>query len=206
MEYGTDYPNATGHDDGAAEQMPNFETSTLFILLYAYQKFTGDTKFVQQYMPLLNGYAAWLADHSRFPAAQLMNIDTLPAVANQTLLSTMSTIALKAASKVTGNSAYAQLADANVASIYYNGLGLDGPTPKESKHFTTRYGKDDTWSIMFPAFADIVLNLSTFPAEAYAMQSRWYEKQMKADGLPFASLGHKGKTVKWGITDISMCT
>ena len=38
----TDYPNATGHDDGVEEHMPVFETSALFILLYAYQELTGD--------------------------------------------------------------------------------------------------------------------------------------------------------------------
>lgn len=45
----SDYPNATGHDDGREEHMPLFETSSLFILFYAYQKYTGDASWTKQY-------------------------------------------------------------------------------------------------------------------------------------------------------------
>ena len=30
--------------------MPVFETSSMFILFYAYQKYTGDTSWAQQYL------------------------------------------------------------------------------------------------------------------------------------------------------------
>lgn len=51
-DIGTHYPNATGHDDGIDEHMPLFETSSLFILLLAYQKFSGHTSFAAEYSSL----------------------------------------------------------------------------------------------------------------------------------------------------------
>jgi hypothetical protein len=118
----------------------------------------------------------------------------------------MSTIALRAASKVTGNTTYYDIADSNVNAIYSNSLGLDGSTTASSTHFTYNYGKDETWGVLYPAFADVLLNLSTFPSEAWTMQSNWYLKQMQPAGLPFAELARKGypaHTSIWGVTDIS---
>ena len=210
-----DYPNATGHNDGLAESMPNFETASLFILLQAYLKFTGDAGFAQRYMSLLKGnihhisfvrskslmkslgYAEWLADHSLHPASQLMNVDFIRPTANQTLLSIMSTIALKAAYHVTSNITYSRIADSNVEAIYNSGLGLDAART----HFTYNHGVDETWGVLYPAFADVALNLGTFPSRAWDMQSTWYSKQMTQFGLPFGRT--KGASLEWGSTDIS---
>ena len=55
--------------------MPIFETSTLFILLYAYQKLTGDAAFVQQYESLLYQYAEYMAPRSLYLDSQLISVD-----------------------------------------------------------------------------------------------------------------------------------
>lgn len=201
-----DYPNATGHPSGQAEQMPNFETSVLFILLYAYQKLTDDTAYAQQYTSLLEGYAQYLAPRSLYPAAQLISVDFIRPRANETGLAIQSVIGLNAAGLVTGNQTYSDLASQYAYEIYERGLGLDGSTPSNSTHFTFVYDNNNSWNVLFPAFSDVVLNLSTFPASAWALQSDWYETQFQAGGLPFADpvfgpLGRPMQRFKWGLTD-----
>lgn len=203
----TAYPNATGHDNGNAESMPLFETSTLFILLYTYQKYTGDTTWAQQYLGLLEGYAEYLAANTLYPASQLISVDAINAAPNQTALAIQSVIGLKAASIVTGNNTYATLADSYAKTIYDDGLGLDGSSPADSTHFTYYYGQSATWNVVFAAFSDVLLNLSTFPSSAWEMQSKWYLSQMQQGGLPFAGpstdLAYTGRPLTWGLSDWS---
>lgn len=191
-----DYPNATGHDNGRAEQMPLFETSSLFILLLAYEKLTGDTAYARQYTPLLKGYAEWLANgNSLYPSSQLISVDSIPGKANQTGLAIQSAIGLKAASELLRDSKYEALAAAHVNELYYNALGLDGDTLESSTHFTYYHHQNETWNVLFPAFSDVVLNLSTFPAEAWALQSKWYEQAISSLGLSWSD------STKWGLLD-----
>ena len=192
----SDYPNATGHDDGQAEQMPLFETSTLFILLLAYEKLTGDRAYARQYDTLLRGYAGWLAnDNSLYPSSQLISVDSIAGQPNQTGLAIQSAIGLKAASALLGDSKYADLASANVNEIWDNGLGLDGTGPDDSSHFTYYYGKDTTWNVLFPAWSDVLLGLDTFPEEAWALQSSWYLNVIGELGLSWSDF------TQWGLLD-----
>lgn len=201
------YPNVTGHDDGKDEPMPLFETSALFILLYAYQELTGDDAFAQQYQRLLQGYADYMATRSLYPDSQLISVDTIHATANQTGLAIQCAIGLSAAGILLNNSTYADIAKTNAEEIYDNALGLDGTTPHNSMHFTYNYGKSSTWNVLFPAFSDILLNLNTFPKEAWDLQSSWYEQQIQPGGLPFAGpsnyTNYTGDPIIWGLTDWS---
>jgi hypothetical protein len=205
-----DYPNATGHDDGREEHMPNYETSALFILLYAYELLTGDTTYASQYQDLLHGYADWLALHALYPEAQLISVDVIRPTANQTGLAVQSVIGLKAASFLINNTTHSQFAADFVNQIYYGGLGLDGLAPEASTHFTYNYGMDDTWNVLFPSFSDVLLDLDTFPQSAWALQSDWYLSQMQDLGLPFAGpvddLHYTGRPFNWGLTDWSKRT
>ena len=146
-----DYPNATGHDDGVAEQMPLFETSALFILLYAYQKFTGDLAYSQRYASLLKAYAEYLAPRSLYPDTQIISVDVIRPFGNETGLAIQSAIGLNAAAILTGNNTYAKVARSNADAIYKQGLGLDGATPQNSTHFTWNYNNSATWIVIFPA-------------------------------------------------------
>lgn len=211
----TGYPIAGGHNNGVEESMPLFETSTLFILLHAYQKYTGDKAWAKQFLPLLNGYAEYLAANSLYPASQLISVDAIHATANQTALAIQSTIGLKAASIITGNATYASIAHSFAQKIYNEALGLDGPTVAESTHFTYNYGKNSTWNIVFASYSDVLLDLNTFPAAAWELQSDWYLSQIQEGGLPFAGpiteLSYVNGPLTWGITDWSkppspMCT
>jgi hypothetical protein len=187
--------------------MPLFETSSLFILFYAYQKLTGDTQWAKQYGTLLEGYAEYLAANSLYPASQLISVDAIPASPNQTALAIQSVIGLKAASIITGNSTYSKLAESFVQTIYYDSLGLNGPTVAESTHFTYNYGKDETWNVVFAAYSDVVLGLKTFPSAAWELQSNWYLSQMQEEGLAFAGPANDtqyiGAPLLWGLCDWS---
>jgi hypothetical protein len=187
--------------------MPLFETSTLFILTYAYQKLTGDTSFTKQYNSLWEGYASYLAANSLYPASQLISVDAIGGKPNQTGLAVQSTIGLKAASLITKNTTYATLASSFAKTIYNDGLGLDGSTPADSSHFTYYYGQDSTWNVLFTAYSDVVLNLTTFPSAAWQLQSSWYEQQIQEEGLPFAGplnyTAYVGEPLRWGLTDWS---
>ncbi|KAI0481069.1 hypothetical protein GGR56DRAFT_628769 [Xylariaceae sp. FL0804] len=198
-DIGSAYPNATGHDDGQAEQMPLFETSSLFILLHAHQRLTGDTSYVDQYKPLLEGYAQWLAgNNSLYPNSQLISVDAIAAKPNQTGLAMQSAMGLNAAGILLGNREYGSLAASYVHALWTEGLGLDGSSPATSSHFTYYYGQNSTWNVLFPSFFDAVLDLHTFPPEAWAMQSRWYAAHIAEEGLPFAN------GLDWGLLDWNM--
>ena len=90
--------------------MPLFETSSLFILLLAYQKYSGDTAHARQYRSLLEGYADYLVHNSLYPSSQLISVDAIPATANQTGLAIQSAIGLKAASVILKNDTLADTA------------------------------------------------------------------------------------------------
>lgn len=202
-----DYPNATGHNDGIAESLPVFESSSLFILLYAYQKFSGNDTWTRSHRPLLEGYAKYLAENTLYPARQLTSVDAIRPTANQTALAIQATIGLKAASKVTANRTYDALATSYAKTIYHDGLGLDGNNASDSTHFTYNYGNGSTWNVLFTAFADAMLDLNTFPAEAWEMQSDWYLGRIQEAGLAYAGpesdTNYTGKPLTWGITDWS---
>jgi hypothetical protein len=187
--------------------MPNYETSALFILLYAYQKLTGDTEYAAQYKDLVNGYADWLARHALYPTRQLISVDVIRPTANQTGLAVQSVIGLKAVSILTGNVTYSRLAADFVNQIYHGGLGLDGLSPETSTHFTYNYGRDKTWNVLFPSYSDVVLDLNTFPQSAWDLQSDWYLTQFQKLGLPFAGpaddLHYTGRRFDWALSDWS---
>jgi hypothetical protein len=187
--------------------MPLFETSSLFILLLAYQKYSGDTTYAQQYRPLLEGYADYLIHNSLYPSSQLISVDAIPATANQTGLAIQSAIGLRAASVLLKNETLADTSSSFARTIYDQGLGLDGPDPAHSSHFTYNYGKESTWNVLFPAYSDVLLDLKTFPSEAWEMQSKWYESQIRELGLPFAgpsdNLDYIGTPLLWGLLDWS---
>jgi hypothetical protein len=189
--------------------MPLFETSSLFILLLAYQKYSGDIAYAQQYRSLLEGYADYLVHNSLYPSSQLISVDAIPATANQTGLAIQSAIGLKAASVILNNETLADTASSIANAIYDQGLGLDGEDPSDSNHFTYNYGKSSTWNVLFPAYSDVLLDLETFPPEAWELQSTWYESQIRELGLPFAgpstNLDYVGTPLLWGLLDWSEC-
>ena len=97
-------------------------------------RFTGDTSYAAQYLPLLDGYAKYLAENSLYPGSQLISVDAIAQAPNQTALAIQSTIGLNAAGIITGNDSYSNLASSFANKIYNEGLGLNGNSPEDSTH------------------------------------------------------------------------
>ncbi|CAK3896735.1 related to glutaminase A [Lecanosticta acicola] len=200
-DMGLHYPNATGHDDGEAEQMPLFETSSMFILMYAYQKLSGNDSYTTKYSDLLPGWAQYLADNGLYPSKQLISVDAIAATPNQTALAMQSAMGLKAAALLTGNDSYSDIADDFAKTIYDDGLGLND----NKSHFTYNYGDNDNWNVIFASFSDVFLNLTTFPQNAWDLQARWYLSEIQEAGLAFAGpVSDRG--VDWALTDWNIMT
>lgn len=66
---------------------------------------------------------------------------------------------------------------------------------------TYYYGQSSTWETLFAAYSDIILELNTYPATAWELQSAWYSTQIKELGLPFAGpvtdLDYTGSPLNW---------
>lgn len=180
--------------------MPLFETSSIFILLYAYQLFANDTSLTIQYADLLPGWAEYLVQNSLYPANQLISVDAIAATPNQTALAIQSAIGLHAASILLRNSSYAVKALSFAKTIYNDALGLNSASVSESTHFTYNYGDSETWNVLFASYSDVLLDLKTFPHAAWDLQSDWYLSQIQDAGLAFAGpVSDRG--VDWAITD-----
>ena len=209
-DIGSAYPNATGHADGAEEDMPLFESSALLQLVYAYQMYGNDKAWAGNYTSVLSEYATYLQYNGLIPATQLISVDAIQATANQTGLAVQSAIGLKAAGALLQNSAFTNAAEFIVNEVYNQGLGLDGSSPSTSTHFTYNYGLDSTWGTLFPAYPDVLLNLTTFPTAAYTMEGDFLLSQNQPAGLPF--FGPYSYTVPltagcdWSITDWTFWT
>jgi hypothetical protein len=205
-DIGAHYPNATGHPNGVEEDMPLYETSALFQMILAYQKFSGNTTWAVQYTSLLTGYGDYLIEKGLYPATQLISVDAIAATANQTGLSVQSAIGLQAAAVLLKNTTYSDTANHFVDVIYNQGVGLDSSSPDTSTHFTYNYNKTDTWGTLFPIYPDVLLNLTTFPSAAYEMEANFLLTQNKPAGLPFFgpysyTTPLTGGGCDWSITD-----
>ena len=189
-----DYPNATGHNDGNAENIIVQATGSLIIMVYAYQRISGNTTWLVPYKSLLQGYADYLANNGLYPAIQRSSVDAIPASANQTALAICAAVGLNAFGKLSGQTNYSTKAADFATSLYTNGLGTDAA----KTHFTYNYNASTSWGTPFDLYADKFLELNTFPAAALSMQSSWYAKQITSAGMPFAG------SVNFAITDWEM--
>jgi hypothetical protein len=95
-DIGQNYPNATGQNDGEAEQMPVEECANIILLSYMYQNTTSDTDWLNQYSSLFKQYAGYFVAHGLCPEAQLSSDDGAGVIANQTGLAIKVAIALNA--------------------------------------------------------------------------------------------------------------
>ncbi|SMR53333.1 unnamed protein product [Zymoseptoria tritici ST99CH_3D1] len=203
-DIGTHYPYATGHDDGVEEDMPLFETSSMLILLHAYEQFSNSTSLTDRYASLLPGWADYLVSNALYPSPQLSSVDAIFPSANQTGLAIQSTIALHSAAYLLSNSTYASIASSFSKSLYDSGLGLSTPSPTNTSYFTYNYDHSDSWSVLFPLFSSTLLSLPLFPPAALHSQNNLYLAQLSLTpaGLPFAHAPAANVTgVSWALTD-----
>ena len=182
-DLGSSYPDATGHNNGQAENIFLEATAGFLIMFYDYQKITGDKTFAQAHAKILQQYADYLAKNGLYPISQRDTVDSIPASANQTNLALVSAIGLNAYAAMTGHQNYSTTAKSFVSKLVDDGLGLD----KAKTHFTYNYHDDSSWGTVFNLFADQLLELDTFSADIRTMQCNWYAKKKTSTGFPYAS-------------------
>ncbi|KAA6412514.1 MAG: glutaminase [Lasallia pustulata] len=196
------YPNATGHDDQKEEEQQLEETGNLLLLVWAYTKATANRTFFSEHAHLFHNYSDYLMGDTPFSsAAQLTTDDSEPLLGNQTSLAIKTCIALSAFGVLSNTSEYITKAKDTASSLYFSGSATD----HNRTHFKIQYGNqtdtnDASYITAYNLFPDVLLELSTFPAAAYDMESHPYPATPPSAGVPLDS------TVNWTKTDWMMFT
>lgn len=185
--YIADYPNATGHNNGDAEQMPVLASGTLITFIYAWQYISNDTKLATAHRPLLQSYADYIYKHGLYTTPQLSTVDSIAPSANQTELAVSSAVALKAfGATFKGMGKYTRQGKHFADVIYKQGLGVGSEGHQHYFSFNLA-PSTSKWGLTFSLFPDALLHLNTFPAAAYALQSSWIAGEFKKYGVQYAS-------------------
>ncbi|KAH9899948.1 DUF1793-domain-containing protein [Cubamyces lactineus] len=109
-DIGSDYPNATGHNDGKDLALPLEETGNMLIMTLSYTQRTNDTSLVTAY---------YLVQNSLYSANQFSSDVFAGSLANQTNLAIKGIIGLKAMSGI------AAFAGDNSKRTGYNSTAVD---------------------------------------------------------------------------------
>lgn len=189
-DMGSNYPNATGHDDGKAEEMPVEESGNLLALMYMYERASGDTSYKEQYSDILKTYADYLVENGLYTSQQFSTDDGAGVSANQTGLAVKSAIGLNAYGVMTDQPEYSDAGKRFAHVLYNETVGTDA----KKTHFTMFLGDDETWALQFNLYLDNLLELNTFPTEAYQMQTNFYPSVRREAGVPLDSRDVWSKT------------
>ena len=193
-DIGTAYPNATGYPNNSlSEPQPVEESGNINILAYAYTKITGDMTFANKYRNYLQKFADYLVVDGLNMSSQLSTDDGAGPLPNQTNLAIKAAVGLNAFGQMFGLQNYSDVGRNYSNMLYDQGLGTD---PNKT-HFTVEYGNYTTYTTAFNLYPDMLLNLSTFNPQAFAMESSFYPTQRAQAGVPLDS------RVDWAKTDWS---
>ena len=196
-DIGTDYPNATGHNDGNAESMPVEETGDLLMLFLAYQQATGDKSFTTTYATLLERYANYLAANGLYPVNQLSTTDGLGAFTNMTSLAIKAAVGLSAYGELTGQSSFTDKGKSFASTILTKGLGTQTSQQTNEPYLTLTYG-NVSWYLQFNLYPDQLFGLNTFNASIFKDQTDFYPTVRADGGVPIDD------GTLWGKTDWDM--
>lgn len=170
-DLGSHYPHAIGHDDQKAEPMPIEECGNLLVLALAYVQATGDTEWTDQYMDIFQKYADYLVDNSVDIANQLSSNDAAGPLPNETNLAIKGAVGIKAYGVLSGDKHYSRIGDEHADLFYNQSLGTDD----DQTHFVLQYPDyPESWKIPYNLFPDVLLDLETFPKDAYSMSSEFF--------------------------------
>ena len=179
-DIGRNYPNATGHDGQRAESMPIEETGNILQLAFAFAVGSGNWEWTSDYIPLLKRYADYLVTNGLDISKQLSTNDAAGPLTNETNLAVKAAVGLKAFGRLASLANYSDIGDQYAHILYQDGLGTDA----EKTHFTLQYpGNGSTYKVIFNLYPDLLLNLSAFPQSAYDMESSYYPKVRKQQGV-----------------------
>ncbi|CAD0051768.1 unnamed protein product [Aureobasidium pullulans] len=174
------FPNATGHNDGNAENQPLEECGNMIIMAPAVaQKVTGGIDYLNQHYEILKQWNDYLVIDSLIPSNQISTDDFAGSLANQTNLALKGIIGIEAMAMIanlTGHTADAE----NFTSIAHDyitkwqGLGIAPATNGSLAHTTLAYGMPETHGLLYNLYADTWVGTNIVPRSVYEMQSSFY--------------------------------
>ena len=171
--------------------MPVEECGNLLLLVCMYQQASGDTDWAGQYLSLLRLYADYLVANGLHPTAQLSSDDGAGPIANQTGLAIKSAIALNAYGRMSGQSNYSNISRGFADSLFLQGWGTDA----DRTQFTLTQYDDSSWGMEYNLYLDVLLDVNTFPTDAYTMETNFLPGVRMERGVPLDS------RVDWAKTD-----
>jgi hypothetical protein len=174
------FPNATGHNDGNAENQPLEECGNMIIMALAVaQKISGGAAYLNQHYKILKQWNDYLVLDSLIPSNQISTDDFAGSLANQTNLALKGIIGIEAMAMIanlTGHTADAK----NFTNIAHNYItkwqqlgiaqGINGSLP----HTTLAYGMPNTHGLLYNLYADAWVKTNIVPLSVYMMQSSFY--------------------------------
>ncbi|EIW62037.1 DUF1793-domain-containing protein [Trametes versicolor FP-101664 SS1] len=187
-DVGSNYPNATGHNEGADTSMPVEESGNMLIMVLSYTQRTNDTSLVDNYYNLLDKWAQYLVGNALQPGNQFDTEDWEGSLTNQTNLAIKGIIGIKAMSEIAamkGDTAKASSYSSTVSQYVQQWEKL--ATSTDGTHLTLTYGNDTSWALAYNFYADKLLGTNVFPQSVYNMQTEWYNSHANAYGVPLDS-------------------
>ncbi|KAL8779313.1 MAG: hypothetical protein Q9213_006993, partial [Squamulea squamosa] len=186
-DIGASYPNATGHDNGQAEQQPIEETGNILILAYAYTLASKSSTWASSHRSLFQGYADYLVTDGFNIASQLSTDDGAGPLANQTNLAVKAAVGLTAFGALYNLQNYTDIGKSYANELYNHSLATD----EGKTHFLLQYPESlnngSAYSTVFNLYPDSLLGLNTFPQEAFEMQASFYPTVRAETGVPLDS-------------------
>ncbi|TBU63560.1 hypothetical protein BD310DRAFT_945106 [Dichomitus squalens] len=115
-DMGSNYPNATGHNDGLDTPLPIEESGAMLIMALSYTQWSSDLDLIKTYFDILEQWTQYLVANTLYPANQMSSDVFTGPLANQTNLAIKGIIGIQAMAEMaalTGDSARS----ANYSSI-----------------------------------------------------------------------------------------
>lgn len=176
------FPNATGHNDGNAENQPLEECGNMINMALAVAQKTGNVEYLKLHYDILKQWNDYLVLDSLIPSDQISTDDFAGSLANQTNLALKGIIGIEAMAMIanlTGNTAGAE-DFTSIAHDYitqWQVLGIaqgSGGTNGTLSHTTLAYGQNDTHGLLYNIYADTWVGTNIVPRSVYKMQSTFY--------------------------------
>ncbi|KAI4720152.1 glutaminase A [Aureobasidium sp. EXF-10727] len=198
------FPNATGHNDGNAEEQPLEECGNMIIMALAVaQKVSGGADYLNQHYDILKQWNDYLVIESLIPSNQISTDDFAGSLANQTNLALKGIIGIEAMAMIanlTGHTADAQNFT-NIAHNYitkWQQLGIAPATNGSLAHTTLAYGMPETHGLLYNLYADTWVKTNLVPRSVYKMQSNFYPTIAMQYGVPLDTR-HTYTKLDWEI-------
>ncbi|KAK4555056.1 hypothetical protein LTR86_007822 [Recurvomyces mirabilis] len=186
-DLGTSFPNATGHNDGNAEQQPLEECGNMIIMTLAYAQRTNDNAYLSQHYGILKQWVEYLVEEALIPDSQISTDDFAGALVNQTNLALKGIIGIEAMAQIANRTGHPD-DGANYTAIAHNyicqweklGVNYNTTYPRA----TLNYGNLTSHGLLYNLYADTELGLGLVPRNIYDIQSNFYPTVFNQYGPP----------------------